>query len=351
MNSKESRFSSFLAKKKIHICAKSYLIDAMSYMGLGLFSSLLIGTILNTLGSKLGIPFLSETLWPIARDMTGPAIGVAIALSLKAPPLVIFAATIAGASGNALGGPVAAYVSTILATECGKLVSGETVLDIVITPSVTAVIGVATSLLIGPQMGTLMTGLGDVIIYATELQPFAMGVLIAVIMGMVLTLPISSAAICIMLGLHGLAAGAATVGCCAQMVGFAVISFRDNGWSGIFAQGLGTSMLQIPNIIRNWKIWLPSILSSAVLGPIATVYFKLVNTPIGAGMGTAGLVGPLETLPAMEKSGHGSMESILIILLICFVLPAILTLIFSVLLRKAGWIKEGDMALNLTPTH
>ena len=297
---------------------------------------------------KLGIPLFSETLWPIAKQMTGPAIGVAIAYALKAPPLVLFSATTAGAAGAALGGPVGAYIASVAATECGKLVANETKIDILLTPAVTVVVGVIVGTLVGPQVGALMTALGDLIMYATQLQPLLMGMIVAVLMGMALTLPISSAAIAIMLSLNGLAAGAATVGCCAQMIGFAVMSFRENRWAGVVAQGLGTSMLQMPNIVKNHKVWYPPILASAILGPIATLVFAMENTPLGAGMGTSGFVGQIQSFIALDAAGWSSGEIYTAVLMMHLILPAVITLVIAEVMRKAGWIKPGDLTLNLT---
>lgn len=346
--SKALRFRAFLERKNIILSARTYFIHAMSFMALGLFSSLLIGSIFNTLGTKLGIPLFTDTLWPLAKEMTGPAIAVAVAYALKAPPLVMFSVTTVGAAGAVLGGPVGAFVAAVCATECGKFVANETKVDILVTPAVTIIIGVAVGTFIGPFIGSMMTSLGVIIMYATQLQPIFMGMIVAVLMGMALTLPISSAAIAIMLSLNGLAAGAATVGCCAQMVGFAVMSFRENRWAGLAAQGLGTSMLQMPNIIKNPKIWLPTILTSAILGPISTVIFALENTPLGAGMGTSGLVGQIQTTVALEAAGWQNSDIYITIILMHFVLPALLALFFSEVMRKAGWIKPGDLALNLS---
>ena len=343
----QHRIGDFLSRKNINFSARTYFIHAMSFMALGLFSSLLIGSILNTLGSKLGIPLFSETLWPIAKQMTGPAIGVAIAYALKAPPLVLFSATTAGAAGAALGGPVGAYIASVAATECGKLVANETKVDILVTPAVTVIVGVAVGSLVGPHVGAMMSGLGDIIMYATQLQPLLMGIIVSVLMGMALTLPISSAAIAIMLSLNGLAAGAATVGCCAQMVGFAVMGFRENRWAGVVAQGLGTSMLQMPNIIKNHKIWLPPIITSAVLGPVATLVFAMENTPLGAGMGTSGFVGQIQSFVALDAAGWQSSEIYITVLLMHLVLPALITFVIAEIMRKAGWIKPGDLTLNL----
>ena len=338
---------SFLKRKNIEISVKRYLIDAMGHMALGLFSSLLIGTILNTLGSKLGISFLSEVLWPISRDMTGAAIGVAVAYALKAPPLVLFSSVVTGAAGNAMGGPAGAFIAVLVATECGKLVSKETKVDILVTPGVTVFVGVFIGSTVGPYIARMMTALGDFIMYATTLQPFLMGIIISVVMGMVLTLPISSAALSMMLSLGGLAGGAATAGCAAQMVGFAVMSFRENGFGGLVAQGLGTSMLQVPNIIRNWRIWIPPTLASAITGPIATMVFKMQNTPIGSGMGTSGFVGQFGTYQAMSEVGVSAQMIFLYIAILHFILPAILTLFFANIMRRLGWIQSEDLKLDL----
>jgi uncharacterized membrane protein len=343
----DNRIKSFLKKKNIEISVQRYLVDALSYMALGLFASLIIGSILNLLGEKLGITLFTETIWPIAKQMTGPAIAVAVAFGLQAPPLVIFASTLTGAAGAALGGPVGAFLASVIGAEFGKLVSKETKVDIILTPAVTIISGCLVGQLVGPPVAAFMTGFGSLIIYATNLQPIPMGILVSVLMGIALTLPISSAAIGIMLGLSGLAAGAATVGCAAQMVGFAVMGFRENGWSGIFAQGLGTSMLQMPNIVKNWKIWIPPILTSAILGPLATVVFKMENTAIGSGMGTSGLVGQFGTVEALEAINRSSFSIYTSILLLHFVLPMVLTLAISHVMRKKGWIKENDLKLDL----
>jgi len=337
----------FLKRKNVEITANRYLIKALSYMTYGLFSSLIIGSILNQIGLIFNIPLLSETIWPAARAMTGPAIAVSIAYGLEAPPLVIFASTITGSIGGALGGPVGAFLAGVVGAEFGKLVSKETKIDILVTPSVTIIAGSLIGSFAGPYIDTLMRGFGQVIINATELHTLPMSIIVAVVMGMALTLPISSAAIGIMLGLNGLAAGAATAGCAANMIGFAVISFKENGWSGLFSQGLGTSMLQMPNIMKNWRIWIPSIVASAILGPIATMMFKLENTAIGSGMGTSGLVGQFGTVEAMEAAGVTGINVFAPIVLVHFLLPALITVAVAVLLRKIGWIKEGDLKLDL----
>lgn len=343
----KSKFRQFLERKNIEFTVQRYLIDALSSMALGLFASLLVGTILNTIGTSLNIPFLTDVVWPFARDMTGAAIAVAVAYALKAPPFVLFAATIVGYAGNLLGGPVGAFVSTIIAAEMGKLVSKETKVDLIVTPTVTILSGVLVAQLIGPGIAAFMTKTGELVMVATTLQPFWMGILISLIIGIALTLPISSAAICMMLGLAGLAGGAATAGCSAQMIGFAVMSYRENGTGGLVSVGLGTSMLHMSNIIKNWKIWIPPTLTAAITGPIATVVMKMENIPIGSGMGTSGLVGQIGTINAMTAIGRGGPSLYLNILILHFLLPATLTLIFTYILRKMGWIKDGDLKLNL----
>ncbi len=348
MNSKGNQTAvKFFKRKNIEISVQRYLIDALSYMALGLFASLIIGSILNVLGSKLGISFFTDTVWPIAQQMTGPAIAVAVAYGLQAPPLVLFASCLTGAVGGAVGGPVGAFLAGVTGAEFGKMVSKEAKVDIIITPAVTITVGCLVGWLVGPGIHSLMTGLGQLIMYTTELHPIPMGILIAVIMGIILTLPISSAAIGIMLGLGGLAAGAATVGCASQMIGFAVMSYKENGWGGLLAQGLGTSMLQMPNIIKNWRVWIPPILTSAILGPLATVVFKLENIPIGSGMGTSGLVGQIGTITAMEAVGKGGPTLYSAILLLHFVLPALLTLLIAGWMRRRNWIKDNDLKLEL----
>ncbi|MGI6054485.1 MAG: PTS transporter subunit IIC [Clostridium sp.] len=339
-----SGIKAFLKRKQINISVQTYLIDALGAMAFGLFASLLIGTIFSTLGEKTGLPIFT-TISVYAKNATGAALGVSIAYALKVPSLVLFSAATVGIAGNELGGPVGALVATILATELGKLVSRETPVDILVTPGVTIISGVLASQFVGPGVAAFMTAFGNLVKTATIMQPFFMGILVSALIGIALTLPISSAAICIMLSLDGLAGGAATAGCCAQMIGFAVLSFRENRWGGLLAQGLGTSMLQMGNIVRNPRIWIPPTLASMVTGPISTLLFRLENIPAGAGMGTCGLVGPIGIYTAMEKSGNPLMWPG--ILLVCFILPAILTLFFGALCRKAGWIHEGDMKLDL----
>ncbi len=335
-------FKEFLRRKNVNITVKTYLIDALGAMAFGLFASLLIGTIFGTLGDKTQIT-LFNTIADYCKSATGAALGVSIAYALRAPQLVLFSAATVGIAGNALGGPVGALVSTIVATELGKIVSKETRVDILVTPGVTIITGVLMAQFVGPGVSAFMTAFGNLVKTTTEMQPFFMGILVSALIGIALTLPISSAAICIMLALDGLAGGAATAGCCAQMIGFAVMSYRENGVGGLLAQGLGTSMLQMGNIVKNPLIWIPPTLASMITGPIATCVFQMENIAAGSGMGTCGLVGPIGIYTAM---GGGS-NMWLGILLVCFVLPAILTAIFGAICRKIGWIKEGDLKLDL----
>ncbi len=332
----------FLKKKDVQCSFKRYGVDALSYMALGLFSTLIIGLIIKELGTKLNIEHLVE-IGTFAMKATGAGMGVAIAYSLKAPPLVLFSSAVVGLSSNELGGPANAFLAVIIGAELGKLISKETIIDIIITPLVTIITGVTVGMVFGVYVSSFMQWIGNIIMWATELMPFFMGSIVSVVMGICLTLPISSAAISIMLGLSGVTAGAAAAGCSAQMVGFAVSSYRENKINGLLSQGLGTSMLQMPNIMKNPKIWIPPILASAITGPISTVVFKMENIPTGAGMGTAGLVGPFGALSAMGYSNEVYMQ----IAIVHFILPAILTLIFSEIMRKKQLIKFGDMKLNV----
>jgi len=340
----------FLKRKDIEFSAKRYFNDALSAMALGLFSSLLIGLIIKTLGEQttnlIGenpvSAFLIET-GGIAMGLMGPSIGVAVAWGLKSPPLVLFASVVTGSMGAALGGPAGAFLAAAIGAEFGKAVSKETKVDILVTPATTLIAGMISAKVFGPAIGALMTGLGKVIMAATELQPFLFGIIVAVVVGLVLTAPISSAALCIMLDLSGLAAGAATVGCAAQMIGFAVVSYKENGIGGLVAQGLGTSMLQVSNIIRNPWILLPPTLAGAIIGPLATVVFKMTNIPVGAGMGTSGLVGQIGTFTSMGFS----LPVLMKVLLLHIALPALLSILIYIPLKKAGKIKEGDYKLNL----
>ena len=349
---------SFLKRKDIEISAKRYLQDALSAMALGLFGSLLIGVIFDTLGTQTANLFGDNAVSACcveiggsAKTYMGAAIGVAVAWSLKAPPLVLFTSVVTGMMGATMtgfvidvaGGPAGAFVAVALGTEFGKMVSKETKVDILVTPAVTLIMGGIGAKLIGPAIGWCMLKLGDLIMTATEWQPFLFGIVISVVVGLALTAPISSAALCIMLDLSGLAAGAATVGCCAQMVGFAVASYKENGVGGLVAQGLGTSMLQISNIIKNPWILLPATLAGAIVGPISTCLLKMTNIPVGAGMGTSGLVGQIGTFTDMGFT----LETLWKVLLIQIVLPAVLTILIDQVLRRTGKIKDGDYKLDL----
>ena len=346
----------FLARKNIVISARRYGIDALGAMAQGLFASLLIGTILNTLGTQLGIQPLVD-VGGFASSMSGAAMAVAIGYALQAPPLVLFSLVTVGTAANQMGGaggPLAVLFIAIIASELGKAVSKETRIDILVTPLVTILSGVGPASLVAPAIGKAASSVGAIIMWATDLQPFLMGIIVSVIVGIALTLPISSAAICAALGLTGLAGGAAVAGCCAQMVGFAVMSFKENKWGGIVSQGIGTSMLQMGNIVKNPFIWIPPILSAAVTGPVATCLFHLQmnGSPVSSGMGTCGLVGQIGVyagwvadVAAGTKAGITAMDWIGLIL-ISFILPAILTPLFAVPFRKAGLIKDGDMKLD-----
>lgn len=350
------KVSAFLKRKNVLFSAKRYGIDAMGAMAQGLFASLLIGTIIKTLGQQLNVQFLIDA-GNFAQQVAGPAMAVSIGAALSAPQLVLYSLIAVGMAANKLGGaggPLAVYFITIVASECGKIVSKETKVDILVTPAVTILVGVGLSVLCAPTIGAAASSVGDFIKWATNLQPLLMGILVSVVVGMALTLPISSAAICAALSLTGLAGGAAVAGCCAQMVGFAVMSFRENGVGGLVSQGLGTSMLQMPNIIRNPRVWIPPTLASAITGPIATCLFHLeMNGPaVSSGMGTCGLVGQigvytgwLNDIAAGTKAAILPMDWVGLIL-ICFVLPAVLTLLFAFFLRKWGWIKAGDLKLQ-----
>ena len=361
----------FLKRKNIEISAKRYGIDALGAMAQGLFASLLIGTIINTVGTQFGIGFLTQavvtvgsgekavayTVGGLASAMSGPAMACAIGYALQAPPLVLFSLITVGFASNALGGaggPLAVLFVAILAAEAGKAVSKETKVDILVTPLVTIFVGVALSAWWAPAIGKAASSIGGIIMWATELQPFFMGIVVSVIIGVALTLPISSAAICAALGLTGLAGGAAVAGCCAQMVGFAVMSYKENGVGGLVSQGIGTSMLQMGNIVRNPRIWIPPTLASAITGPIATClfHFQMNGAPISSGMGTCGLVGQIgvytgsvNDVASGAKAGITSMDWIAMVL-VCFVLPAVLSVVFCEVLRRMGWIKENDLKLD-----
>ena len=350
------KIRAFLDRKGVTLSPKVYFIDAMSSLALGLFASLLIGTIFGTLAKYVAWNSIA-LMADFAKKATGAVLGIAVAYALKAPPLVLFSAGAVGLCGNDLAtvftlngaekslsaGPAGAFLCVLVAVELGKLVSKETKVDILVTPVVTIASGVLIAQLICPAVAYVMYLVGGFINYSTTIMPFFMGIILSVVVGVVLTLPISSAALCAMLGLTGLAGGAATAGCCAQMVGFAVISFRENRVGGLIAQGLGTSMLQMGNIVKKPQIWIPPTLAAAVTGPIATCLFKLECTGVSAGMGTCGLVGPIGIIADMGFS----WTSVMGILAVCIALPAILSFAFNEIMRKMGWIKTGDMQLEL----
>ena len=366
------KLRAFLKRKDIVFSAKRYFIDAMGAMAQGLFCTLLVGTILNTIGQQFHIGFLNAVIVTIGKGdgavhytigglcsaMVGPGMAVAIAGALKAPPLVLFSLIPVGFATNYMGGaggPLAVLFVAIVAAEVGKVVSKETKIDILVTPIVTVLVGVGFAALIAAPVGTAASAVGQAIMWATELQPFFMGIIVSVVIGVALTLPISSAAICAALGLTGLAGGAAVAGCCAQMVGFAVMSFRENRWGGLAAQGLGTSMLQMGNIVRNPRIWIPPTLAAAITGPVATCLFRLEmnGAPVSSGMGTCGLVGQIGVYTGwVNDVASGAKAAVtgmdwLGLVLISFVLPAVLTWLIAIPLRKWGWIKDGDLKLDL----
>ena len=357
----------FLKKKDIEISLKRYGIDALGAMAQGLFCSLLIGTIIDTIGTQFDIGFLTVpvatikdvpyTVGGLAAAMSGPAMAVAIGHALKCPPLVLFSLITAGFASNALGGaggPLAVLFVAIIAAEFGKLVSKETKLDILVTPLVTVGVGIGLSALIAPPLGKAAMWVGDLVMWATDLQPFLMGILVSVIIGIALTLPISSAAICAALGLTGLAGGAAVAGCSAQMIGFAVMSFSENRWGGLISQGIGTSMLQMGNIVKNPRIWLAPIITSAITGPLATCLFELQmnGAPVSSGMGTCGFVGQIGVYSGwVSDVAAGTKASITAfdwigLLLISIVLPAVLTPLINMVFKKIGWVKPGDLKLQ-----
>ncbi len=343
-----NRGKEFLKRKDINISPKLYFVDAMSGMALGLFSSLLIGTIFGTLATLFSWEWLAKIAGYLGAKsfIVGAAIAAGTARPLKAPPLVTYSALAVGAIGNDLGGPACAFIAALIAIEIGKIVSKETPVDIIVTPTVTILSGGVIATLVGPVISNVMSALGGFIMWATECQPFVMGIIVSVVVGIVLTLPISSAALCAMIGLGGIAAGAAAAGCCAQMIGFAFMSYRENKIGGLVAQGLGTSMLQMGNIVKNPWIWLPPTLSAAITGPIATCVFRLEIDPsqaVNAGMGTCGLVGPIGIISSMEPSTSMWIG----VILLCFVIPAVLSVVFCEIMRKVGLIKENDLKLDL----
>ena len=336
-------------------------IDGLSGMALGLFSTLIIGTIIGQIGTLVGneIGTYLIAISSVAKTVTGAGIGVGVAAKFKQGPLVTVSAAVAGMIGafpalgmesfalGKAGEPLGAFVAALIGIECGRLVARRTKIDIILTPLVSICTGAAAGFIVGPPISNFMKWLGNLVNINVEASPILGGIAVSVLMGMILTLPISSAALGVSMGLTGLAAGAATIGCCCQMVGFAVASYRENKFGGFIAQGIGTSMLQVPNILRRPLIWLPPIISSAILGPIASAVLHMVSTPIGSGMGSAGFVGQIAAYGAMLETGMSSKVALIQIIIMHFVLPAVVTLIFSEGMRKAGWIKDGDMKLEV----
>ena len=359
-----AKIKEFFKRKDIILSGKRYGIDALGAMAQGLFCTLLVGTILNTIGQQFGIGFLTMeiakgyTIGGLASAMVGPGIAVAIGTALHAPGMVLFSLIPVGFAANAIGGaggPLAVYVVAVVASEFGKLVSKETKIDILVTPIVTILVGVGLSALVAAPIGTAANAVGKAVMWATELQPFLMGIVVSVLVGVALTLPISSAAICAALSLTGLAGGAAVAGCCAQMVGFVVMSFRENRWGGLVAQGVGTSMLQMPNIVKNPRIWIPPTLASAITGPLATCVFKMQmnGAAVSSGMGTCGFVGQIGVYTGWVNDVASGAKAAITVMdwvgmgLICFILPAVLSWAFCLVLRKWDWIKENDLKLDL----
>lgn len=324
---------------------KRYFVDALGAMALGLFSSLIIGLIISQFAKIPGLSVLNEIAAVVKSDgVVGAAIGVAVSWGLKVKPLTMFSSAAVGAVGYLAGGPVGAYIAAVVGAELGNILAGKTKIDIVVTPLITIITGGLVGIFVGPYVSHFMTAFGALVNNATELAPIPMGIVISVLVGLALTAPISSAALCIMIGLDGIAAGAACVGCCCQMVGFAVASWRDNGLGGALSQGLGTSMLQFSNIVRRPIIWLAPTLASAILGPVSAAVLKMTNTPQGAGMGTSGLVGQFGAYDAM--GGTMPFWMFLVeILLMHFLLPAALTLFFDAAFRKLNWVRKGDMKI------
>ena len=348
--------------KKFKKFLNEIFIDGLSGMALGLFATLIIGTIICQLGSLIGgeIGAYLTAMGNVAKTLTGAGIGVGVASKLKSSPLVVVAAAVTGLIGafpsvmdmegfaiGKPGEPLGAFVAAIVGIKLAQLVSGKTKVDIIVTPLVSIFTGAMVGFFVGPPITKFMTWLGELVNVNVEQYPIVGGIIVSVLMGMILTLPISSAAIGVSMGITGLAAGAATVGCCCNMVGFAVASYRENKMGGLIAQGIGTSMLQVPNIVKKPIIWLPAILSSAILGPVASAVLKMVSNPVGSGMGSAGFVGQISAYTSMVEAGTDGVVAIVLIVLMHFVLPAVITLLISEFMRKKNWIKSGDMKLNI----
>lgn len=354
-------------KEKLKSASKHIFVDGLTGMSWGLFCTLIIGLIIEQIGMLIGsgIGNIIVVIGKICASLTGAGIGVGVAMKYKATPLVVISSAVAGLIGafaskiiagtvyaNSVvtlvgpGEPLGAFVASLIGIEVGRSISGKTKIDIILVPIATIMIGGAIGLLVGPTISSFMTALGGLINWSVEKQPIIMGILVSVLMGMILTLPISSAAISIILNLSGIAAGAATVGCCANMIGFAVASFRENKWGGLIAQGIGTSMIQIGNIVKKPIIWLPAIITSAILGPLSTTIIKISSNASGGGMGTAGLVGPIMAWQTMIETETAAVVGIKIALM-CFVLPGLIAWSVSEIMRKKELIKDGDMKLEL----
>lgn len=359
---KYSRERHGYSMKQLKKWLNEIFIDGLSGMALGLFSTLIIGTIIAQLGSLIGgtVGAYLTAIANVAKTITGAGIGVGVACKFKQGPLVTVSAAVTGMIGafpavgameafvlGKPGEPLGAFIAALVAVKIGKLVAGKTKVDIIVTPFVSVLSGAVLGFVAGPPISAFMGWLGEMVNFNVEMHPVIGGIVVSVLMGMILTLPISSAAIGVSMSISGLAAGAATVGCCCNMVGFAVASYRENKMGGLVAQGVGTSMLQVPNIVKKPVIWLPAIVSSAILGPIASAVFGMTGTPVGSGMGSAGFVGQFAAYASMTEGGMGAVQALLLILLMHFILPAALSLAVSELMRKKGWIAHGDMALNV----
>lgn len=337
----------FLARKNIEISFERYLIDAMSAMALGLFATLIIGVVFETIGNQLNLPFFADPLGASSKQMGGAGIAVAVAMSLKAPPLVIYSSVVNGLVGSTLGGPVGAFLGAIVGIEFGKAISKETSMDVILTPAVTILTGSTVGYLVGPPIDRFMIGIGQFIVQATELQPLFMGIIVSVVMAILLVMPTSSTAIVIMINLTGAASGASAVGCCAVCVGFAVQSYRENGVKGLWAQIPGSPMIQVGNIFRNPLTLIPPSIAAGVVGALSTTLLPVSSLPEASGTGTSGFVSPIGIYADMAATGESPFLILFKILLLCFVLPAAITWIVSELLRKRNWIKDGDLALDI----
>ena len=361
-----------MEKKNFSVSLKKVLehifIDGLSGMAIGLFSTLIIGTITEQIGVLLGgyIGNMIVLVSKVAKAMMGIGIGVGVASKFKCSPLLTVSAGVCGMIGGfaskiidgtvldgtvltlaGVGEPLGAFIAALVGIEVGRLVAGKTKMDIILTPLVTIISGSVVGLLMGPPISQFMNFIGSMINFNVDKYPIIGGIIVSMLMGIALTLPISSAAIGVSLGLTGLAAGAATVGCCAQMIGFAVASYRENKIGGLIAQGIGTSMIQMPNIVRNIKIWIPATLASVILGPISSASLKMTSNAVGSGMGTSGLVGPISAFQVMTGAGTSPVIVLIEIIVMYFLAPAALSLLFSEILRKIGWIKNGDMKLDV----